>query len=268
MGRQPLALELALEVLHVLGDVDHHRAGAPGAGDLEGRTYRGLELGRIGHQEDMLGHRAHDRGHRGLLERIGPDGGPGDLPANYDNRYRICHAVAHGCNSVGGTGPGSHQAHPHLAARPRVAGRHESGALLVRRHDQRDLRLAHPGGGLVVEEDGVVGRQDRPAGVAEDRAHALIRQYLHDHAGAGHALARERVAARAGLDDGIAHGRALRPQTHSRSKKLEGISEPSSLASWCKLRHSLYPAAVVFRCARFTPCATSSPSCCRTRPGP
>ena len=39
-------------------------------------------------------------------------------------------------------GPGGHQAHPDPAAGARVAGRHEARALLVRRHDQRDLRAA------------------------------------------------------------------------------------------------------------------------------
>ncbi len=39
-------------------------------------------------------------------------------------------------------GPGSHQAHAHPAAGAGIAGRHEARALLVGRHDQRDLAPA------------------------------------------------------------------------------------------------------------------------------
>ena len=58
---------------------------------------------------------------------------------------------------------------------------------------------------LVIEEYRVVGRQDRPAAVAENGRNALIGQHLHDHVGAGHLLAGERVPERAGLNDGVVH---------------------------------------------------------------
>src|SRR5438105_3697911 len=77
--QQPLAEENALPVLYVLRDVDDHGPGPAGAGDLERRAYRGLELRRIGNQEDMLGNRAHDRGDRRLLEGIGANRGGGHL---------------------------------------------------------------------------------------------------------------------------------------------------------------------------------------------
>src|SRR4029077_14787459 len=62
--------------------------------------------------------------------------------------------------------------------------------------------------------------------------HRLVRDHLHDHAGPGHALPGERVGGRAGLDLGVVHRRTYWPQTQSRSKKVEGIGERSSLASW------------------------------------
>jgi hypothetical protein len=48
--------------------------------------------------------------------------------------------------------------------------------------------------GLVVYEDGVVGRQDGPAAVAENGLDALVRQHLDDDFGARHLLAGERMS--------------------------------------------------------------------------
>ena len=45
--------------LHILGQIDHDRTGAPGARDLEGRAHRGLQALRIGDQKHMFGDRAH-----------------------------------------------------------------------------------------------------------------------------------------------------------------------------------------------------------------
>jgi hypothetical protein len=46
---------------------------------------------------------------------------------------------------------------------------------------------------LVVTEYGVVDRQDRAAAVPENRVDALVGEHLHQHIGARHAGARERV---------------------------------------------------------------------------
>ena len=46
---------------------------------------------------------------------------------------------------------------------------------------------------LVVDEDRVVGRQDRAAAVAEDGLDALVGEHLDDDLGAGHLLAGERM---------------------------------------------------------------------------
>src|ERR1700691_247810 len=105
-GQQSLAAERAFPVLYVLRNIHHHRPGAPGARDLEGGTYGDLELLRIGDEENMLGHRAHHRGHGGLLEGVGTDRSTRDLAGNHDNRYRIRLAIAHWCNSVRSAGPG------------------------------------------------------------------------------------------------------------------------------------------------------------------
>jgi hypothetical protein len=56
---------------------------------------------------------------------------------------------------------------------------------------------------VVVAEHRVVGGQDGAAAVAEDRLHALVDEDLHDHLGAGHAFAGERVG---GCFDGLGAG--------------------------------------------------------------
>src|SRR3981081_283692 len=85
--QQALALENTLPVLDVLGDIHDHRTGAPRAGDFERRAHRGLELGWVRDEENMLCDRSHHGGYRRLLERVGADGRGSDLPANHDNRY-------------------------------------------------------------------------------------------------------------------------------------------------------------------------------------
>ena len=69
-------------VLHILGNVHHHRTGAAGAGDLERRPQGRFEFARIGDQEHLLGAGRHDVEHRRFLERVGADGGPRHLAAD------------------------------------------------------------------------------------------------------------------------------------------------------------------------------------------
>ena len=99
-----------------------------------------------------------------------------------------------GRDGVGRARAGGHDAHADLAGRARIARRHEARALLVGRHDQRHrLPAARLRVRLVVDEDRVVGRQDRAAAVAEDGVDALVGEHLDDDLGAGHLLAGERV---------------------------------------------------------------------------
>jgi hypothetical protein len=56
-----------------------------------------------------------------------------------------------------------------------------------------------------MDEDGVVGRQDRPAAVAEDDLDTLVGQDLDDHLGAGHCPPGQRVAVVAGDVVALSH---------------------------------------------------------------
>src|ERR1700728_699797 len=222
-------LEDLFRVLNVFGNVHDHGAGTPRTGDLEGRTDRCFELGRIRHEEDMLRDGAHDRWHRGFLEGVGSDGWPGDLARNDDNRHRIRHAVAHWRNSIGRAGTRGDEAHPHPPAGPGIAGRHEPRALLVRRNYEGDLGGAAARALLVVEEDRVVGRQDRPAAIAEDGGDPLVSEHLHDHARTAHPDTGERMSRRSWLDHRIVHRGVV---SGSRGGvKIERPNQPSSSAS-------------------------------------
>jgi hypothetical protein len=96
--------------------------------------------------------------------------------------------VANRRHGIGRARAGSDEGHAHPAARPGVPGSHEARTLLGRGNDEPDLfrRCAS----LVVAEDGVVGRKDGAAAVAEDGIDALVGQNLDDgvrtvHGGAG-----------------------------------------------------------------------------------
>src|SRR5699024_2835085 len=73
----------------VLGDVDEHRAGASRGGDVERLADHAGDLGGLGDQEVVLGHRLGDAGDVGLLEGVGADRGGGDLAGDADHRHRV-----------------------------------------------------------------------------------------------------------------------------------------------------------------------------------
>ena len=192
-GQHTFAVEAAAPVLYVLRYIDDHGAGAARTRDLERRAHRRLEQGRVGDEEDVLGDRAHDGGDRRLLERIRADRSGRHLTTDDDHRDGVGHRVAHRRHSVGGAWPGGDQTDTDSSTRTRIPRRHETRALFIGRDDQRHLRRTPLDLLLVVPEDGVVGRQDGAARVAEDRRRALVRQHLHDHLGAGHDLTGPRM---------------------------------------------------------------------------
>ena len=141
---------------------------------------RRLEPLRVGDQEHVLGDRAHERCHRRLLEGIGADRGGRHLAADHHDRHRIGHAVAHRRDRVGGARARGDQADADPAAGARIAGRHEPAPCSLAGTISGICAAAGAPLRLVVDEDGVVGRQDRAAAVAEDGLDALVGEHLHD----------------------------------------------------------------------------------------
>ena len=185
------AVEHRLRQLHVARDVDHHRTGTAAARQLEGAAHGRLDLVLVGEQEDVLGARRHDVEDRRLLERVGTHRRARHLTADQHHRDRVGLAVAHRRDGVGGAGSGGHQEDADPPARARVASGHEAGALFGGGDDQPDLLFGRAR--LVVAEDGVVGRQDRAAAVAEDGVDALVGQHVDDRIGADHRLTGQRM---------------------------------------------------------------------------
>jgi len=118
--------------------------------------------------------------------------------ADHD-RHGVGHGIAHRSDGVRGARTGRDHAHPNPAAGPGITRRHEARALLIGGHDQRDGGVA----GLVpvlvvITKHRIVGGQDGAATVAKDGPHAHVHEDLHDHLGAGHPFAGERVGRRFG----------------------------------------------------------------------
>jgi hypothetical protein len=204
------AHERALPVLHILGDVDDDGSGTPGSSQFERAADGRLEPFGIGNQEDVFGNRAHDRRHRRFLEGIRADGARRHLAADDHDRDRVRHAVAHRRHGVRRPRPGRHHDDADLATRTRIAGGHESCALLVGGDDERHRRAAVLAGvQLVVAKDRVVGRQDRAAAVTEDRVDALISEHLHHDVGAAHDFSFQGMTARALCAGLFAHRTAV-----------------------------------------------------------
>ena len=88
-----------------LRDVDEHRAGAAGAGDVEGLGDPARDLVGVGDQEVVLGDRHRDAADVGLLEGVGADRGGADLAGDGDDRDRVHVRVRDRGDQVGGPGP-------------------------------------------------------------------------------------------------------------------------------------------------------------------
>ena len=163
-----------LRLLHqdVLGQVDVHRPRPPADGDVKRLPDDRPQILAVLDQEVVLGGRARDADVIGLLEGVVADQVRGHLPGERDDRDRVHEGVLQRGHEIGAGGPRRHQAHAHLAGRPRVAlGGVAGGRLLA------DEDVAQP---LEVVQR-VVDRQHGAAGQAEDEVDTLALQTLqHD----------------------------------------------------------------------------------------
>ena len=160
----------------VLGDVDQHRPGPPGGGEVERLLDRQREIGHVLDEEVVL-HAGARNAHRvDLLERIQPDGVRRHLAGEDHHRDRIHVRRGDAGHRVGEAGPGGDQAHPDLVARARIAVGGMRRPLLVA-HEH----VLH----LVLLEELVVDVEHRPAGIAENILDPLLLQAANDDLCAG-----------------------------------------------------------------------------------
>ena len=170
--------------LHVLGNVDHDRTGATGAGDVERLVQHARQILDVLHQPVVLGAGARDADRIALLEGVVADQVRWHLAGDAHDGNGIHQRIGEPGDGIGCTGSGGDQHDADFAGGARVAlGRVHGAAFLPHQHVLDFLLL----------EQLVVDRQHGPAGIAEDVRHALVGQRPYDHLGARHCQCHRRL---------------------------------------------------------------------------
>ena len=167
-----LPLRLDQRDLHILGDVDQHRAGPSGGGDAKGFLDRRGEPGGVLHEVIVLGAMASDADRVGFLKGIGADQPGGDLAGDDHHRDGIHPGIGDPCDRIGRPGAAGDQYHAGLAGGAGVTLRSMRRAGLVADED-----VAQAG----VGEQLVVDRQHRAARVAENEFDLLRRETIDQY---------------------------------------------------------------------------------------
>ncbi|KAG0925239.1 hypothetical protein G6F32_013627 [Rhizopus arrhizus] len=154
--------------LHVLGQVDQHRAGPALAGDTERIGDHARQVIDTAHQPAVLDARQGQAEHIQLLEGVGAQQRRGDLAGDADHRHRIQHRIGDAGDQVRGARAGSSHADADLAAGAGEAIGGQRSALLMAHQDVLQRRI----------HQRVVERHDGAAGIAEQRADAFGFQRL------------------------------------------------------------------------------------------
>ena len=182
-------------VQHVLGQRDHHRAGAALHGDAEGASQKFGDAGGVVDLDHPFGHRAEDRAVVEFLERLAVFHPAGDLAHEEDHRGRILRGDMHARRRVGGAGATGDEADAGAARELAPGLGHHGRASLLPAGDQIDA-----GADQRVEHAEVAF--PRHAGGAR---HALDHELVDQHAGAG------AFGERGGHLGGSFHSRAVNP---------------------------------------------------------
>jgi hypothetical protein len=91
--------------LHVLGDVDDHRARPAGAGDVERLVQHARQILDVLHQPVVLGARAGDADRVALLERVVADQVGRNLAGDANDGNGIHQRIGEPGDGIGCTGP-------------------------------------------------------------------------------------------------------------------------------------------------------------------
>src|SRR6266581_3064537 len=176
IGRSILPVELAGGLLRVFGHVHEDRPRAAGGCNDKRFAKRPRDIFGAGNNHIVLRDGHGDAGDVGFLEGVRAEELAADLAGDANNRRGIKHgggdARDHICCARAGSGHGDADA----AARAGVPVGHVRGALLVADEDVVN-------GGSAQR---VVGRQNRPARVAEEVLHAEAHECFAEDFGASH----------------------------------------------------------------------------------
>ena len=134
-------LVVALGAGHVPGDVDDHRTGAAAAGQCEGLPHRVRQLCHIPHQIGGFRNGHRNAGNVHLLKRVPADEVLGHVAGDKDHRGGIHVRGGDAGGQVRSAGAGGGEAHAHLAGAAGVAVRRVSGPLLMGGQNMGDLLI-------------------------------------------------------------------------------------------------------------------------------
>ena len=162
------------------GDVDEHRAGAAGCGDMERLAEGGRQLIGGLQQEGVLDHGHGDADDVGLLEAVGADDAARYLAGDDHERHAVHIGGGDAGDRVGGAGAGGHDDHADVARGARIAVGLVHRALFVAgKHMVKLLAIVE----RVVDLDGLAAR------IAEHQVDALGLEGGHHGLRADHLLA-------------------------------------------------------------------------------
>ena len=165
-------------LLHVNGDVDEHRAGPAGGGDVEGLLDHPGDVVGVLDQIAVLGEGGHRAGDVHLLEDVPAQQIAGDLARDGHHGDGIQIGGGNAGDQVGGSRARGHHAHPRSAADTGIAGCRVSRVLFRPDQGIADLRV-----GL----QGVHRRADRCPGISENVLHLLLQQAFDQRFRSSHA---------------------------------------------------------------------------------
>jgi len=141
LDRLRIAVEGAAGAGDVLRDVDDDRAGATGAGNVEGLLHRRRQVAHVLDQEVVLDAGPRDADRIALLEGVLADGVGRHLAGDDDQRNRIHVRRGDAGHGVGNARPGSDQADADPVRRTRIGVGRMDGSLLVTDQNVLDLVL-------------------------------------------------------------------------------------------------------------------------------
>ena len=182
--RRPTERARALQ--HVLGNVDENGAVSAGGGDVERLGDRPRDIVTVANQEVVLGDRHGHAGDVGLLEGVGADQRPPDLPGDGDHRDGVHLRIGQRGDQVRRTRTGGGHHDPDASGGMGITAGGMARTLLVADQDVAQL--------LGVEQR-IVDRQYRTAGDPEDHLDAEFLQRPHHRLGAGELLGRDALGA-------------------------------------------------------------------------
>ena len=155
--------------LHVLGDIDDHRAWATGGGDMKGLGHDAGDITRMHDEVAVFDDGEGNAEDIGLLESAPADGSGGNLSRDGDHGNGVHKGIGDSRDQVGRSGAGGGHDDADLAGGTSIALGHEGATLFV---------TGENGANLFGAGEGLVKHHAGPAGVGEDGINASVFESL------------------------------------------------------------------------------------------